>query len=113
MEKLFDSESIINEIEGDDSDSAEDEDQYNKNFMSELHNLELDYVKNRKDSTSPESYGNKFKSSYTQMQNKIQKAKPYDEYKLKTSGSQNNKELEIHKFSPYAESEKRLTNQLK
>lgn len=114
MEKLFGSESIINELEEDESDIDEDEDQYNKNFMNELQNNELDYAKNRRDSHSPEAYGNKFKSSYTHLNSKNNRVKPFtDLSKLKASGSQNNKEFIKHKYSPYAEAEKRLTNQLK
>ena len=105
MENLFGSESIINELEEDDSEF--DEDKYNKDFINDLNKQESKYLQGRfrKDSHSPKGYINKYKHSYTKHQHNTNK--PFNEIgKLRSSGSQNLKDFKNKRYSPYTESDK-------
>jgi hypothetical protein len=104
MEKCFGSETIINELEEDYSET--DEEEYNKEFMKELATRDQNYNKKEayQKNTSPEGFQNKFKSSYTNNIGKKRVIKPFtDLSKLKESKS---KELQRVNCSPYTDSEK-------
>ena len=80
MEKIFGSESTINELEEYDSDMSENE--YNQQFMENLKDQELSYIKkNTKKgiNKSSEPYASKFKSSYTKNHLKQGRIKPFAE----------------------------------
>ena len=77
MEKIFGSESTINELEEYDSDT--DESVYNHQFMDNLKDHELNYAKKNSKkggNKSTEPYASKFKSSYTKNHLKQGKIKP-------------------------------------
>ena len=66
MEKVFGSETTINELEEYDSDM--DESAYNEQFMENLKDQEFNYMKKNSKKAinkSSEPYASKFKSSYT------------------------------------------------
>ena len=103
MEKLFGSESIINELEEDDSDL--DEEQYNKNFMNDLNREETKYASNRV-RHSPGSYKPGFKKSRSKFGSNG-RVRPFNDLgKVKQPYSKEFNQKSRPKYSPYTGSEK-------
>lgn len=106
MEKWFGSETIINELEEDWSET--DEEEYNQQFMKELAAQDQNYNKKQYHEKNISSLGfqSKFKSSYTNNMGKKRVIKPFtDLSKLKESKS---KDLPRPNYSPYTDSDKRI-----
>lgn len=113
MEKLFGSESIINELEEDDSEL--DENDYNNQFMNELRNQEIDYIKkhSKEQMSYAEHYASKFTASYgTKFANQRDPKSP-DFGKVKSTKSSKDKLAARVKYSPYTGSEKAQSKEKK
>lgn len=113
MEKLFGSESIINELEEDDSEV--DENDYNNQFMNELRNQEISYIKKySKDQVNPvERYSNKFTESYGKKFTNQKDLKSPDLSKIKSTKLSKDKMAARVKYSPYTGSEKAQSKERK
>jgi len=104
MEKIFGSESIINELEEDDTET--DEENYNNQFMSDLNHKEKKYANKKvySNSISPEGTIDKYRISSTNSKGK-QKVVTTSQYQKKLKESRSNN-IDRPKYSPYTDSGK-------